>query len=110
MDPSRAFLDGVLKYKSGWSALKLASGKAPGNHFVYDEQSRYVDWVLGERSFPEELVPGKVRDGFKSVECQVMDWADDTAYCLNDLADSVRAGFLTESSVRSWSERSGSAV
>ena len=110
MDPSRAFLDGVLKYKSGWSALKLASGKAPGNHFVYDEQSRYVDWVLGERSFPEELVPGKVRDGFKSVECQVMDWADDTAYCLNDLADSVRAGFLTESSVRSWAERSGAAV
>ncbi len=105
MDPSRAFLDGVLKYKSSWDDLKAAGGKAPGNHFVYAEQSSYVDWVLGGRSFPKELLPGKIRDGFKSVECQVMDWADDTAYCLNDLADSVRAGFLTESSVRSWAER-----
>ncbi len=110
MDPSRAFLDGVLKYKSCWGDLKAASGDAPGNHFIYDEQSRYVDWVLGGRPFPEELVPGKERDGFKSVECQVMDWADDTAYCLNDLADSVRAGFLTEASVRSWAESRGAAV
>ena len=105
MDPSRAFLDGVLKYKSLWGELGQAGGKAPANHFVYEEQNRYVQWALGERDFPVELAPGKERDGFKSVECQAMDWADDTAYSLNDLADSVRAGFLTEESVRSWAEK-----
>ncbi len=105
MDPSRAFLDGVLKYKSTWGDLGKAGGKAPANHFVYDEQNRYVRWALGEQEFPPELAPGKARDGFKSVECQVMDWADDTAYSLNDLADSVRAGFLTEESVRAWAEK-----
>ena len=105
MDPSRAFLDGVLKYKSTWGDLGKAGGKAPANHFVYDEQNHYLRWALGEQEFPPELAPGKGRDGFKSVECQVMDWADDTAYSLNDLADSVRAGFLTGESVRSWAEK-----
>jgi dGTPase len=105
MDPSRAFLDGVLKYKSTWGDLGKAGGKAPANHFVYDEQNHYLRWALGEQEFPPELAPGKGRDGFKSVECQVMDWADDTAYSLNDLADSVRAGFLTGESVRFWAEK-----
>jgi len=31
---------------------------------------------------------------FRSLECEIMDWADDTAYCLNDLVDSINAGFL----------------
>ena len=105
MDPSRAFLDGILKYKSGWSELRSAKGREPANHFVYDEQEHYARWTLGGQGFPEELHAGKTRDSFKSVECQVMDWADDTAYSLNDLADSVRAGFLAEDSVRSWAEK-----
>lgn len=110
MDPSRAFLDGVLKYKTLWSELKRAGGGPPENHFVYDAQERYLDWALGGRDFPVEWPPGGARDSFKSVECQVMDWADDTAYSLNDLADSVRAGFLTESSVRKWAEQEEVAV
>ena len=105
MDPSRAFLDGILKYKSGWGELMAAEGREPANHFVYDEQEHYARWTLGGQDFPEELQVGKTRDSFKSVECQVMDWADDTAYSLNDLADSVRAGFLTEDSVSNWAEK-----
>ncbi|MEJ6559432.1 MAG: dNTP triphosphohydrolase [Akkermansiaceae bacterium] len=105
MDPTRAFTDGVLKYKSLWSELKSATGKLPKNHFLYDEQVGRLDWTLGGHDFPVELVPGDVRDSFKSIECQIMDWADDTAYSLNDLADSVRAGFLTVEKVERWAEK-----
>ena len=117
MNPSRAFLDGVLKYKTLWSELKSANGgEAPKNHFIYDQQDQYIDWVLEGRDFPLELPPGMDRDSFKSIECQIMDWADDVAYSLNDLADSVRAGFLTIEKIESWadgqqiSREEGSAV
>lgn len=103
MNPTRAFLDGVLKYKSLWSEL----GNAPEHHFIYDDQLSHLDWAMGGNDFPLELPPGKSRDGFKSIECQVMDWADDTAYSLNDLSDSVRAGFLTTDKIEAWAEKHG---
>jgi len=109
MDPSRAFLDAVLKYKSLWSELKTAD-KLPEHHFLYDFQHAWLDWAMGGNDFPAELPPGKDRDSFKSIECQVMDWADDTAYSLNDLADSVRAGFLRIERIEAWAEKNGADV
>ena len=107
MDPTRAFLDGVLKYKSLWSELKSATGTTPENHFIYDDQHAHLDWAMGGCDFPLELPPGPQRDKFKSIECQVMDWADDTAYSLNDLSDSVRAGFLHIEKIEAWAEKRG---
>jgi dGTPase len=107
MDPTRAFLDGVLKYKSLWSELKAATGNAPAHHFLYDDQASQLAWAMGGLDFPAALSPGSVRNAFKSIECQVMDWADDTAYSLNDLSDSVRAGFLNVEKIETWAERNG---
>ena len=109
MNPSRAFVDSVLKYKTLWSELVDGEVK-PQNHFLYNHQFRYLDWVFGGRDFPSEYSPGKVRDQFRSIECQIMDWADDTAYSLNDLADSVRAGFLTIERVERWAEENDCGV
>jgi dGTPase len=107
MDPTRAFLDGILKYKSLWSELMTATGETPEHHFIYDDQQAHLDWAMGGHDFPLELPPGPARDLFKSIECQVMDWADDTAYSLNDLSDSVRAGFLNLEKIESWAEQHG---
>ncbi len=103
MDPTRAFLDGILKYKSLWSEL-VSPEKAPSNHFIYDSQWSLLDWALGGRDFPTEYIPGTARDAFKSIECQIMDWADDIAYSLNDLSDSIRAGFLPIEMIEAWAE------
>ncbi|NNE90123.1 MAG: dNTP triphosphohydrolase [Verrucomicrobiales bacterium] len=97
MDPTRALMDGVLKYKSLISELDN-----PPNHFIYDEQGRYLDFVTDGAAFPPEFPPGKKRDACKSIECQIMDWADDTAYSLNDVADGIHAGFLTVEKIERW--------
>lgn len=102
MNPSRAFLDGVLKYKTLWSELISEDGTPPKNHFIYDNQSKYLDWIYDGRDFPLEYTPGKERDTFRSIELQIMDWSDDTAYSLNDISDSVRAGFLTIETIEKW--------
>ncbi|MBN1540858.1 dNTP triphosphohydrolase [candidate division KSB1 bacterium] len=99
MNPTRALLDGVLKYKTLHRFLDN-----PLNHFIYDDQARYLDFVLGGRDFPAERPPGKTRDRFRSIECQIMDWADDTAYSINDIVDGINAGFLTIEKIERWGQ------
>jgi len=97
MNPTRAFMDGVLKYKTLFSEWD-----DPKKHFIYDDQVQYLEFVFGGRPFPKELTPGKKLNSFRSLECQIMDWADDTAYSLNDLVDSANAGFITIGKVNRW--------
>jgi len=97
LNPTRAFIDGVLKYKT-----LFGEWDDPVKHFIYDDQKQYLDFVFDGRAFPAELTPGKARNGFRSLECQIMDWADDTAYGLNDLVDSANAGFITIGKVSRW--------
>lgn len=99
MNPCRAFLDATLKYKTLYGELDH-----PENHFIYTYQHRFLDWTLGGRDFPPELTPGPARDAVRSIECQIMDWADDVAYSLNDIADGHNAGFLPEWTVERWAE------
>ena len=100
MNPTRALVDGVLKYKTLYGEVENQK-----NHFLYREQADVLDFMTGGETFPENLAPGKPRNGFRSIECQVMDWADDTAYSLNDIADGIQDGFLTVDKVEQWAER-----
>ena len=95
MNSSRAFIDGILKYKR----LFRENPAAP-NQFIYDEQEYLRNFVLGETDLSEIGEP----NNFRSLECEIMDWADDTAYCLNDLVDSMNAGFLRFERVKLWAE------
>ncbi|MDB6169253.1 MAG: deoxyguanosinetriphosphate triphosphohydrolase [Verrucomicrobia bacterium] len=98
MQPTRALLDGVLKYKK---LFREFSG-VPQNHFLYDAQEVERTFVLGAAKLPRELLAGEALNAFKSVECQIMDWADDAAYSLNDIVDGVKAGFLTQDKIEGW--------
>jgi dGTPase len=86
MKPSRAFVDGVLKYKVLWS------NRTKESKFLYDDQIKYLDFVNeGNTHYPEQ-----------SLECQIMNWADDVAYSLHDLSDGYLAGFVTRKDIERW--------
>jgi dGTPase len=98
MQPTRALLDGVLKYKKLYTEFPTP----PLNHFIYDSQGPVREFVFGGSRIPGALMKGEALNDFKSVECQIMDWADDAAYSLNDIVDGSRAGFLTVERVERW--------
>ncbi len=105
MKPTRAFLDGILKYKAlHGECCREENGQIryPDNHFLYDEQADVREFV-----FPGDVLSGMGPDelnSLKSIECQIMDWADDTAYSLHDIVDGIKARFITPDTLRAWSD------
>ncbi len=97
MRPTRALVDGVLKYKTLHG--EIADQR---NHFLYTDQADVLGFAMAGRSFPAELPPGRERNAFRSIECRLMDWADDTAYSLNDIADGIEAGFIRIDGIERW--------
>lgn len=100
LNPTRAFVDGILKYKTLFS--QLTGGK---NHYLYDEEELLINWVLGGQDWPISLTAGTERNALRSIECQIMDWADDTAYSLNDLVDCINGGFLRLETMEAWASQ-----
>jgi dGTPase len=103
--PTRAFLDGVMKYKATQGDWLSETGKAPHHHFIYDEQASWRDCVFGGATPPETLRGVQALNTFKSIECQIMDWADDTAYSLHDIVDGIHARYITVASLSDWAAR-----
>ncbi|MFZ5948349.1 MAG: dGTP triphosphohydrolase [Stygiobacter sp.] len=97
MNPTRAFIDGILKYKATFSDFKN-----PENHFVYDESKKYIDFVFNNLNYKKFLKNADKLNSFQSIECQIMDWADDTAYAINDLVDSISGGFINIAKLSQW--------
>ena len=55
----------------------------------YDEESELISWI-------KKRVAGKYKfDEFKTIECQIMDIADDITYSTYDLEDAFKAGFIS---------------
>lgn len=94
MKPTRAFLDGVLKYK------RVYDGAETPSKFIYPEQNGVLDFVFGRADWRSHC-EGPPNE-FRSVECQIMDWADDVAYGLMDIVDGVGADFVTVDKLMGW--------
>lgn len=95
MKPTRALLDGVLKYKEVFSNIKLTPSK-----FIYPEQKEILDFVFGHPTWERDF--GMQLHLYRSIECQIMDWADDVAYGLMDIVDGVNAHFISSDNLEKW--------
>ena len=83
LDLTRATLDGLMKYPVLFKLGSYPAGSKP--KFTYLEDKELFDWVK----------EGVKNRGRKPLEGMIADWADQVAYCVNDIEDGVRAGLLS---------------
>ena len=78
-------LDGVLKYKACINATTIAASPHEPVKGFYGEDQELVEMIIQATGSGYE----------RSFECQIMDVADDIAYSVHDLEDSLKAGLIT---------------
>ena len=84
-------LAAVLKYDR-----RIPRSRRPTDKLVkgyYESEAALVELVK------EKVAPGIGDRELKTIECAIMDLADDIAYSTFDLEDSLKAGFLTPASI-----------
>jgi dGTPase len=85
LDLSRATLNAILKYPWRSREKALGGGKKFG---VYDDDLDWYEWARAHMG---------LRKGRRSLEAELMDWADDITYAVHDVEDFYRAGLIPTS-------------
>lgn len=122
MNLSRRTLLGLLKYPATLSSTraatlpcsvtdqrKLASKDWSPAKGIYDCDATLLDWVVEPFSTPEQQQIGRLRSPstsaphthnktrYKSLDCSIMELADDIAYGVHDLEDAIVLGMVSYS-------------
>jgi dGTPase len=87
---TRATLSASCKYP--WR--RLEDGRKKHKWGAYDCDENILEWVFG----------GMASD--QTPESQIMDWADDVAYCIHDLEDFYRLGAIPLAQLKDYSSES----
>ena len=85
---SRAAIDGQLKYKDLFSDNQ--------KKFVYEDDRKLISWAGEEAS---RHFKG-TKKWVCSFECEIMNLADDIAFSVHDLEDSIHAGYINADTFR----------
>ena len=80
---TRASVDSILKYSDNYSTIKSQNPK--NWKFFYDDDQPLVNWAKDGAPSKED----------RSIECQIMNWADDIAYSTHDLEDGIKSGMIS---------------
>jgi dGTPase len=118
MNLCRRTLLGILKYPACHAELYQSHPKPEVSNYrqlkpsqwqpvkgIYDEDQPIVDWVLSPLSLADRkrflatktVDPGEhKRTLYKSLDCSIMELADDTAYAIHDLEDAIVMGIVTQ--------------
>lgn len=91
-------LASILKYPNK-IPLDSAGRKELPHNFKYKSGDLVKGYYTSEADLIDQIIKsvtnGKSYTGdFKTVECQIMDFADDIAYSTFDLEDTIKAGFI----------------
>lgn len=84
LDLTRAVLDGAVKYP--YARNQLGPPASDSHWCFFPTEAIDATWV-------RDGVPA-AREFKKSMEAQIVDWADDVAYSIHDVEDWYRAGFM----------------
>ncbi len=90
INATRATLNALLKYP--W--LYGESEEKPNKYGVYKTELEEFEWVRNA----SDIMPQK-----RTLEAEIMDWADDVAYALHDFEDFTRAGLIDFSGMHIYS-------
>ncbi|MCG7509192.1 dGTP triphosphohydrolase [Mesorhizobium retamae] len=87
-------LAAVLKYDRKIPAIRADGDKIAKGYYASEKEivDSVKKSVIGDYKIPK---PGK----FKTIECSIMDLADDIAYSVYDLEDCLKVGFLTAAEI-----------
>lgn len=117
MNLCRRTLLGILKYPGAYSSLHQDSSSQPVTNIrqlkpsewppvkgIFDDDIEILDWVLSPLSendrhkfLSHQQVDGQQhrRTCYKSLDCSIMELADDIAYAVHDLEDAIVMGIVT---------------
>ncbi|WP_434339223.1 anti-phage deoxyguanosine triphosphatase [Motilimonas cestriensis] len=125
MNLARRSLLGLLKYPALISQIRgktqpeqpanfrqlKASEWSPAKG-IYDDDKQILDWVLAPLSDADRVLfattreqkPGErhLKTRYKSIDCSIMELADDFAYGIHDLEDAIAMGIVNK---RLWQEQ-----
>ncbi|MCG9736595.1 deoxyguanosinetriphosphate triphosphohydrolase family protein [Shewanella insulae] len=118
MNLTRRTLLGILKYPASHNELYLSRPRPDVDSYrqlkpsqwrpvkgIFDEDRPVLDWVLEPLSINDrELFVSAEsvardqhrRTRYKSLDCSIMELADDTAYAIHDLEDAIVMGIVTQ--------------
>lgn len=101
--PTRRLLLGVLKYPVAYGRYEIGEGDNKPPKCFYDEDMPLIEAALSIFSPNDaEKFTSIGRDGkpiYKTLDCSVMELADDIAYGVHDLEDGVGRGILKRAEI-----------
>jgi dGTPase len=115
-----ATLDGLLKYKRRWSEARTGSQQTAATASLLRAESHEARDLEAPPSAPkcvydedwdlvQAVVAARGSVAGESFECRILNLADDIAYCVADLQDGLRMGFVSMEEIRRASRGEGFA-
>jgi|694.fasta_scaffold52215_3 dGTPase len=101
--PTRRLVLGILKYPRSMKSFNMSDYTMKPPKSFHEEEKSVVDWALKGFSEADRAQLLKSADGkgaHRSLDCSILELADDIAYGIHDIEDIVARGLASEHEVR----------